>query len=81
MNSKWVVDTLQEALLACLAGVFMTFVSLHIFNGLAWFSGKFARLMLGNFSAQPAAPATPPASETPDALDTTSSQESPAVVQ
>ena len=64
-NSKWAVDTLQEALLACLAGVFMTFISLHIFNGLAWVSGKFARLMLGNFSAQPATPANPPASETP----------------
>jgi hypothetical protein len=25
-----------------------------VFNGLAWVSGKFARVMLGNFSAAPA---------------------------
>lgn len=80
-GSKWAVDTLQEALLACLAGVFMTFVSLHIFNGLAWVSGKFARLMLGNFSAQPAAPANLPPSENPADLDAPSSQEPPAAVQ
>lgn len=54
----WMIDTLPEALLACLAGLLMLFVSLHVFNGLAWVSGKFARVMLGNFSTMPSRPET-----------------------
>jgi len=57
-NPVWVIDTLPEAVTACLIGVVLMFISLHIFNGLAWVSGKFARVMLGNFSA-PAAAAVP----------------------
>jgi hypothetical protein len=56
-NPIWLIDTLPEALLGCLAGLFIALISLHIFNGLAWISGKFARVMLGNFSAAPAASA------------------------
>ncbi|HMN59125.1 MAG TPA: sensor domain-containing protein [Anaerolinea sp.] len=55
------VDTLGEALIGCLLGIFATLISLHILNGVAWLSGKFARLMLGNFSTQPAAPSAPAA--------------------
>jgi hypothetical protein len=62
-----VIDTLGEALLASLAGLFLTLISLHIFNGLAWVSGKFARVMLGNFSSTPAAPAGPALPASPDA--------------
>ncbi len=47
----WLIDTLPEALLGCLFGLFLALISLHIFNGLAWASGKFARVMLGNFSS------------------------------
>ena len=47
----WLIDTLPEALLGCLFGLFLALISLHIFNGLAWVSGKFARVMLGNFSS------------------------------
>lgn len=53
------IDTLPEALLACMAGLLITLVSMHILNGLSWVSGKFARVMLGNFSKAPAAPVTP----------------------
>jgi hypothetical protein len=63
-SPNWIIDTLPEALVACVAGVFMLFISMHIFNGLAWVSGKFARVMLGNFSSQPVVPvavSAPPA--------------------
>lgn len=57
----WLIDTLPEALIACLAGLLIGVGSLHVFNGLAWVSGKFARLMLGNFSPAPVALAPVPA--------------------
>ncbi len=63
-NPVWIIDTLPEALLASAVGLLIGLVSLHVFNGLAWISGKFARLMLGNFST-PAAPAAPSLPETP----------------
>jgi hypothetical protein len=67
-NQAWLIDTLPEALIACLAGIFILLVSMHIFNGLAWISGKFARVMLGNFSNPPAGGSEsqpqPPAGET-----------------
>jgi len=53
------VDTLGEAMLGSLIGVILTLFSLHILNGLAWVSGKFAKVMLGNYSPAPAAPAAP----------------------
>lgn len=59
------VDTLGEALIGCLVGIFATLISLHILNGVAWLSGKFARVMLGNFSVQPAQPAAPSAPVAP----------------
>jgi hypothetical protein len=46
-NSVWVVDTPGDVILAFLIGVALLFISLHVLNGLAWVSGKFARLMLG----------------------------------
>jgi hypothetical protein len=55
-SPNWSIDTLPEALLACVAGVLMLFVSMHVFNGLAWVSGRFARIMLGSFSSQPVVP-------------------------
>jgi len=45
----WTIDTLSEALLVSLAGVLVAIASLHAFNGLAWLSAKFARVMLGSF--------------------------------
>ena len=58
-----IIDTLPGALIVCLVGIFVLLISLHIFNGLAWLSGKFARVMLGNCAAEPIAPAAiqPPA--------------------
>ncbi|MHB8933939.1 MAG: sensor domain-containing protein [Bellilinea sp.] len=44
----WRIDTLGEALIGAVAGVLLFFISLHIFNALAWVSGKFAQVMLGN---------------------------------
>jgi hypothetical protein len=66
-NLLWTIDTLGEALLASLAGVLVTLVSMHVLNGLAWVSAKFARVMLGNFSApaRTTPPVEPPAPETP----------------
>lgn len=69
-NALWLVDTLPEALLACFGGLVMAFLSLHLFNGLAWVSGQFAKIMLGNFNRQtaiPAAPAAPTPSASPEA--------------
>ena len=78
-NSYWAVDTLPEALLACLAGVILTFISMHIFNGLAWVSGKFARLMLGNFNSQPDSPSAPMAPEPHVSSDAPSITETPVL--
>jgi hypothetical protein len=46
-----VVDTLPEALIMSLVGIFILLISMHIFNGMAFISGKFAEVMLGNRSA------------------------------
>lgn len=62
----WVVDTLPEALLVCLLGILAALISLHIFNALAWVNGKFARIMLGNFSAVPTSPVAPSAPTAPE---------------
>ncbi len=42
------IDTLGEAFIGMIIGFFMIFISLHIFNGLAWLSGKIAQFLLGN---------------------------------
>lgn len=47
-NTSIVVDTMAEASVCFVIGLAMLFVSLHIFNGLAWVSGQFAKVMLGN---------------------------------
>lgn len=60
-NSVWVIDTLGDALLAFLIGIPLLFAFLHILNGLAWVSGKFAKIMLG--TAGGAAPAQMAAGE------------------
>lgn len=51
-NSVWVVDTPGDVILAVLLGIALLFVSLHVLNGLAWISGKFARMMLGVAGAE-----------------------------
>jgi hypothetical protein len=50
-NQVYSIDTPLEAALAFLAGLFLALISMHILNGLAWVSGRFARLMLGRFPA------------------------------
>jgi hypothetical protein len=67
VSNPWVIDSLPEALLLCLGGVFATLISLHIFNGMAWLCGRFARVMLGSFSAAPRAPEAPAAPAAPQA--------------
>jgi len=47
-GNVWRIDTLGEALIGSVVGVLLFFLSLHIFNALAWVSGKFAQVMLGN---------------------------------
>lgn len=42
------VDTLPEALILALLGLIMLLISMHIFNGMAFLSGKLAKVMLGN---------------------------------
>jgi hypothetical protein len=58
-NPTWAIDRLDKAFLISLIGILFAIVSMHILNGLAWVSGKFARAMLGNFSPAPTAPAAP----------------------
>ena len=53
------VNTLGEALIGSLIGIIFTLISMAILNGLAWISGKFARVMLGNFSTPPVQSAAP----------------------
>jgi hypothetical protein len=81
-NPALLVDTLPEALLGSLLGIFIALISLHVFNGLAWVSGKFARVMLGNFSPAPQAPLAPPNSLAPAVgpvtADTTPAPEAPS---
>lgn len=55
---SWQIDTLSEALYASLIGLLLWPLALHITNGFAFLSAKFAQLMLGMpqpDSGQPAA--------------------------
>ena len=47
----WQINSLPEALVISLLGVPMMFISLHLLNGVAFLSGKLARVMLGRLSA------------------------------
>jgi hypothetical protein len=76
-NPGWVIDTLPEALALSLLGVVVVFISLHVINGLAWVSGKFARVMLGSFSPVPAAPAAPAVPSDPVATPQPTAPETP----
>lgn len=57
----WWVDTPGEAALCFLVGLVLTFLSLHLLNGIAWIWRQIAVALLGNqrFAASP--PATPQA--------------------
>jgi hypothetical protein len=50
-KSLWIIDSLNDALLAAAIGLFILPVTLHITNGLAWFHAKLARIMLSNSSS------------------------------
>ncbi len=50
-QSLWIIDSLNDALLAAAFGLFILPLTLHITNGLAWIHAKFARMMLSNFSS------------------------------
>ena len=52
-DMAWQIDTLWEALIAFVVGVGFGFASLHILNYLAYVSGLFAQLMLGNRRPEP----------------------------
>ena len=43
----WYVDTLSEAFALTLIGVALSFISLHLMNGMAYVSGRMARVLLG----------------------------------
>jgi hypothetical protein len=78
-NPAWMVNNLAGALVACLIGVFLTLISMHILNGLAWVSGKFARVMLGNFASAPTGPAAPVVIEEPSAPESPPATGEPAI--
>jgi hypothetical protein len=40
---------LDGALILTVIGIFVSLLSMHINNGFAWISAKFARIMLGNY--------------------------------
>ena len=44
----WIVDSMSDAALIAIAGLLLWPISLHVFNGLAFISGRFARVMLGD---------------------------------
>jgi hypothetical protein len=63
----WTIDTLPEAVAAFFIGALLALVSMHILNGLAWVSGRFARVMLGNFSTPVDGPGALVQAESPEA--------------
>lgn len=65
----WIINTLPKAMILSLVGIIVSILSMHILNGLAWVSGKFARVILGNNNQQTAAsvaPVTPEPASTPE---------------
>jgi hypothetical protein len=63
----WWVDTPAEAGLCFLVGLVLTFISLHLLNGIAWLWRQLSVAMLGNqrFAAAPPAPQAPAPEELP----------------
>jgi hypothetical protein len=55
----WRIDTFWEALALFGFGAALFFPALHLLNGLAWISGRFARLMLSDSRAPTHAAARP----------------------
>lgn len=51
----WTIDTPSEAWFVAAVGVVVGLLSMHLMNGLAFVSGRLARLMLGNTVHVPAA--------------------------
>lgn len=47
---SWQIDTLNEALICSIVGSGVGLISMHVMNGLAFVSGRFASLMLGTAS-------------------------------
>ncbi len=44
---SWQIDTLNEAVICSILGLCVGLISMHVMNGLAFVSGRFAILMLG----------------------------------
>ena len=55
-----IIDTPSEAWFAAAVGVVVAVLSMHLMNGLAFVSGRLARVMLGNAVNLPAAPSVEP---------------------
>jgi hypothetical protein len=51
----WRIESQSQAWFVAVIGVVVALLSMHLMNGLAWVSGRLARLMLGNASSTPAA--------------------------
>ena len=52
----WTIDSPSEAWFMAAIGIVVGLLSIHLMNGLAFVSGRLARLMLGNTINLPAAP-------------------------
>lgn len=48
LTNYWLVDTLGKAWVCTGIGIFFMILSMHLFNGISWVYGWFARVMLGN---------------------------------
>ena len=44
---SWQIDTLNEAVICSILGLCVGLISMHVMNGMAFVSGRFASLMLG----------------------------------
>ena len=44
---SWHIDTLNEAVICSIMGLVVGLISMHVMNGLAFVSGRFASLMIG----------------------------------
>ena len=46
--SSWQLETLNEAVICSIIGLCVGLISMHVMNGMAFVSGRFAILMLGD---------------------------------